>query len=235
MSTFKGLAALNAKREEVAERQEAANAPRANWFKLKNNETKVVYFLNELDEEAPNYNPEYGTYLGAVEHQAPGPKGFMSRALDTQESEGRDWAQEMYESDRKKYADFRPRENFYINVAVIGDDGEPEAQILSRSMANSFIEDLAELYDDEGTITGFPVAIKRRGVGLKSEWRMKKVDPDKEGFDISGVQPWDLSKTAVRHVPYAKQKEYYERNMVLPEDEDEKPSEQASEDVPFDW
>lgn len=210
-----GLAGL---KNRISEREEAiadANRPKANWFKLAEGEKVVVKFLQELDQEAPKYNPSFGTFLGAVEHQAPGPKGYLSRALDTRETEGKDFAQELYMSDREKYKDLRPRENFYINVAVQGANGV-EAQILSRSLHSPFVQDLIELYEDdlpEG-ITGVPIQITRRGTGASTVWKVKVLDQDSD-FDINGVEPWDLDKHAVRHIPYEKQQEYYQRNSDI--------------------
>lgn len=211
-----GLAGL---KNRITEREEAiadANKPKANWFKIKEGEKVVVKFLQELDENAPKHNPAFGTFLGVVEHQAPGQKGYLSRALDTRELEGRDFAQELYMSDRETYKDMRPRENFYINVAVETKDGV-EAQILTRSLHSPFVQDLIELYEDDlpDGITGVPIQITRRGTGATTVWKLKVLDKDAD-FDVNGIEPWDLEKNAVRHIPYEKQQEYYQRNSDIP-------------------
>lgn len=205
-------------KNRISEREEAiadANRPKANWFKIKENERVVVKFLQELDENAPKYNPAFGTFLGATEHQAPGPKGYLARALDTRELEGKDFAQELYMSDREKYKDLRPRENFYINVAVQTPDGV-EAQILTRSLHSPFVQELIEIYEDDlpDGITGVPIQIKRSGTGPQTTWRIKILGKE-DDFDVSGVEPWDLSKSAVRHVTYDKQQEYYQRQSDI--------------------
>lgn len=199
------------------EREERANRPKANWFKIGHNEKKYVQFLQELSEDAERYNPKFGTFYGAVEHQAPGKDGFKARALDTRESEGRDWAQEQHEKNPK--LGWHPRENFYINVATYNDDGEIEAQILSRNIHNQFVVDLIELYEEsEGVgITGQTFEIHRRGTGPQTMWRIKPVDHE---MDVSKVQIWDLEQTAVRHVPYEQQEEYYMRVASFPDDEE---------------
>lgn len=214
MSTF-NLSQLNAKREE---REDRINRPKANWFKLAPNEKKKIQFMQELSEEADRYNPKYGTFLGAVEHQAPGKDGFKSRALDTMKSEGRDWAQEQHKKDPK--AGWGQKENFYINVATYNDSGELEVQILSRSIHSPFIQDLIELYQDSNGvgITGQTYEIQRRGSGPQTTWRIKPVNED---MDVSGLEIWDLEKTAVRHIPYEQQEEYYMRNASVPEPEPE--------------
>lgn len=210
-----GLAGL---KNRISEREEAiadANRPKASWFKIREGEKVVVKFLQELDENAPKYNPAFGTFLGAVEHQAPGPKGYLSRALDTRESEGKDFAQELYMSDRERYKDLRPRENFYINVAVQTENGV-EAQILTRSLHSPFVQDLIELYEEDlpDGITGVPIQIARRGTGASTVWKVKVMSQE-DDFDVSGVEPWDLKKNAVRDIPYEKQQEYYQRNSDI--------------------
>lgn len=236
-----GLAGL---KNRIAEREEAiadANRPKANWFKIGEGERVVVKFLQELDAEAPKYNPAYGTFLGAVEHQAPGKKGFMSRALDTRELEGKDFAQELYMSDRERFKDLRPRENFYINVAVQTPEGV-QAQIMSRSLHSQVVQDLIELYEDDlpDGITGVPIQIARRGTGATTVWKLKVMDKDHD-FDTDGVEPWDLKTHAVRHIPYEKQQEYYQRNSDIPLGAEAAPARQIEdqsspeEDDSFDW
>ena len=211
MSNLGSLGALKAKRDAI---EEARNRPKAAWFRPPKDGSAVkIQFLNELDPEAENYNAAWGTHMVATEHQAPGPKGYMSRALDTMERDGRDWAQEQHMKDYK--AGWKPRNNFYINVAV-EQDGEVEAQILSRNLTNQFVADLIEEYEEsDGVgITGQTYLLKRVGTGTNTQWRIKKSN---EPMDLSGVEPWNLEENAVRYVPYEKQEEFYMRNAQLPE------------------
>ena len=239
---------LSSLKNRITEREEAiadANRPKANWFKIKEGEKVVVKFLQELDENAPKHNPAFGTFLGVVEHQAPGPKGYLSRAVDTRETEGKDFAQELYMSDRERYKDLRPRENFYINVAVETPEGV-QAQILTRSLHSPFVQDLIELYEDDlpDGITGVPIQITRRGTGASTVWKLKVMSKE-DDFDVTGVEPWDLNKNAVRHIPYDKQKEYYQRNSDItlggpsvssaPSDDSPFNQPQDSSEDSFDW
>lgn len=211
----RGLAALKAQKEELAERERMRNRPRAQWFTPPADGTPVkIQFLQELDQDARNYNPDFGTYLTALEHEAPGPRGFLSRALDTIERDGRDWAQEQHIADPK--AGWGPKQFFYINVAV-EEDGKVVPKILQRKLGNQFVADLIELYEDsnfEG-ITGKVYAIRRVGEGTATQWRIKELP--NETMDITGVVPWDLEEHAVRYVPYERQKEFYMRNAVIPQ------------------
>lgn len=229
-----GLAALKSKKKAFDERQEERNRPKANWFKINTNETLTVKFLQELSDEAENYKAEFGTYLGAVEHQAPGPKGYLSRALDTMESEGRDFAVEMYKKTKEK--DWRNRENFYINVAVDRGDQKPVVEILSRGLYSTFVDDLVEAYDDSdgAGISGKTFTISRKGSGPATVWKLK--ESTKVDLDVSGLQPWDLETYAIRKIPYSEQEEYYMRNYQPSDDVVEKkvsPSEESTDE--FDW
>lgn len=211
------LAALKKQQEDIAERNRLRDRPKANWFTPnKDGRTHYIQFLNELDADAERYNPAHGIYLTAVEHQAPGPKGFMSRALDTQELEGRDWAQEQHLKDPK--AGWKPREFFYINIAVLDEDGTVIPAIIQRNVSNQFVSDLIEEHDEsDGVgITGVTYALKRVGEGTSTQWRIKRAPADK-AIDVSGVEPWELKEHAVKHVPYEKQEEFYMRNAQLPE------------------
>lgn len=205
-------------KNRISEREEAiadANRPKAKWFSMKDTDKVVVKFLQELDENAPKYNPAFGTFRGATEHQGTGKMGFMSRCLDMREEEGQDYAQQVYMSDRERYKELRPRENFYINVAVETPEGV-EAQILSRSLHSAVVQDIIELYDEEleDGITGVPIQIKKRGTGPQTTWTLKVMGSDAD-FDVSGVEPWDLDTYALRKVPYAKQREFLQKNSDI--------------------
>lgn len=209
ITSFAELTGAQAERDrQMAERDK----PKAKWFKVKDGEAITVKFLQELDASAENYNPEFGTFLGATEHVCPrdvDPQGFMKRALDTTETEGRDWAQMQHEKNRKM--GWGAQQNFYINLAVETPEG-PEAQIFSRKLNSGFVKDLVEIFQEEGGITGQPYVISRRGTGPQTELRIKPAKADKD-FDISDVTPWDLSEYAVRTIPFDEQEKFYMRNV----------------------
>lgn len=209
-SLITDLAGLKSRKEDYDQRQAERDRPKANWFKINSNETLTIRFLQELSPEANNYNPSFGTFLGAVEHQAPGKTGYLSRALDTMESEGRDWAQEQHLKNPTE--GWRARENFYINVAVKRGN-QTQVEILSRNMHSQFIGDLVEEYElsnGEG-ITGKTYTITRKGSGPQTTWRLREAS---EQLSIDGLQPWDLKEYAVRSVSYDKQREFYMRNYT---------------------
>lgn len=217
MATFSSLASLKSKQESFDKAQAERNRPKANWFSPRKDGKPVrIQFLQELDPEAENFNPKNGTFLGAVEHQAPGPKGYLARALDTTETdpEGRDFAAEMHE----KYPTegWRARENFYINVAVEQPDGSVRAEIMSRNLNSAFVKTLVRKFErSKGRgITGVTYDIWREGSGPQTQWILEESEED---IDITGVELWNLEEYAVRHVPYEKQREFYMRHYEKPD------------------
>ncbi len=224
-TTITSLSDLKNRRKAKEAAEEQRNKPKANWFKIKNNETLAVRFLGELDENSPNYRPEHGTFLGAVEHQCPGPKGFLSRALDTTETdpEGRDYAVQMYKKTGE--ADWRKRENFYINVAVDRGGSKPEVEIMSRNLHSDFVDELVEFAEDnENSISDTTFEITRKGSGPQTKWKLK---PSKtQELNVDGLEIWKLDEYAVRHIPYEEQAEFYGRNYVpnFKEGDDDEPA-----------
>lgn len=215
MSEFTKLSELKRRIEDHNSR--FAERESAEWFtqvlNARKNHRVMVRFLQELSEDADLYDASRGTYLGAVEHTAPGALGYQRRALDTMERDGKDWAQEQHELNPR--LGWGPKENFYINVAVVDFDEEGQRVvkpvILSRPIHSPFIERLIEEYDaSEGRgITEKTYWIEKKGTGAQTTWKLTEETDESKFIDISGVEVYDLSKTAVRYVPYSQQQKFY--------------------------
>jgi hypothetical protein len=217
------LAKLKAKKEAFNKRQEQFNRPKPNWFKINPSETLNIQFLQELDETSSGFNGSYGVspadekyniglFYMATEHEAPGDKGFLSRAVDTMETEGRDFAQEMFEKTGEK--EWRARDNFYISVAVDRGGPKPVVEILSRNANNPLVDEIVDFfYEDEDNphLTGRTFKIKK-GNMKNSPFTIR--EDHKTTMDVSGLVPYDLARDAVRRVSYEEQKEYYLRNYT---------------------
>lgn len=212
------LGTLKNLRQENEKRQADRDRPKAPWFKPVTNQSVKVKFLQELSKEVEGFNDARGTFLGAVEHISPGPKGFMSRALCTIEDEGNCFACERHlESPREGWVQ---KKNFYINVLVQHGTEKPEVQIMSRNMFSSFIDDLVELEaDSEGRgITAATYLIKRTGSGPQTLWKIK--ESRDEELDDSTSQVFNLEEYAIRKVTYDEQRAYYMRNYEAPASEE---------------
>ncbi len=203
---YQGLAALRKYQQEQKEKQEAANRPKADWFKWPGKVSQAeVLFLQELDPAATGYREDRGIGFIQVEHQAPGPDGYKRRANCTIESEGECYACERHSQDYKE--GWRQRTNLYIN-ALVRFEGEdkPKPVIISRNANSSFVAALIEEAVEENTITAVNYKITKVGEGTTTQWLLRA---SKNRFDDSEVEVFPLKETAIREVAYDKQPDYY--------------------------
>jgi hypothetical protein len=204
----KGLKAIKAAQAERAAAAEAANRPKAEWFKLKPNQGVKLRFLQELDDESEGYSPERGLGFIAVEHNAPGPEGYKRRGLCSMDDEGRCYADERHRQDPK--AGWRQKQNLYINVLVDYGDGEKKVNVLTRNANSGFTNNLIEWASDNGTITNVVFTVKRTGEGTQTQWSLMPVMKDDivAEFPLDGHELYDL-EAQLRKVEYDKQPAFY--------------------------
>jgi len=203
MSIVKGLKDLN---KALDKPTYSGDENKGRWFKLEDGESIKVRFLQELDPDSPNYDQARGCGFIALEHV--NPKDYRKKALDTMESEGRDWANEQHRKDPK--AGWKARTRLYMNVLV--DDGkeEPYVAILSQGTSGKTITPtLIEYAGEMGSITNLMWRIKRNGTKTDTSYTIIPLAKDETPFDFSGLEMFDLEKTAVRHVPYSEQEAFY--------------------------
>ena len=202
MSVVKGLKNINALLDKP---KYDSDKPRVRWLKLADAQSVKIRFIEELDEESANYKESRGLSLVVKEHT--NPKDYRRKAVDTMESEGRDWAEEMHRKDPK--AGWRGRLRFYCNVLV--DDGieEPYVAIWSMGVSKmSSFNTIREYALETGSISNVTWKLKRNGQGTETSYTLIPSAPDSEPFDWSNVEPFDLD-LALNHVPYAEQEAYY--------------------------
>lgn len=223
-----GLAAMKKARKDHEEAVANAKRPKANWFGWKGvtGDTQVVQFLQELDAEATGYNADNG--LGIFPHEHVSPANWQKRAECTQESEGRcapdEWHSAANASGNKDYkGGWKQKVNFYITVLAEGrnEAGEKElqAQILSRNFYSTFVEDLIDIAESEGTITDRKYVIKKSGADTTTRWTLKEL---KEGGKVvpaekTDIPAYDLKVSAVRSVAYDDQPAFFEQVQSQPE------------------
>jgi len=202
MSVVKGLANINAL---VDKPKYDSDKPRVRWLKLTDGQSVKIRFIEELDEDSPNYKEDRGLSLVVKEHT--NPKDYRRKAVDTMESEGRDWAEEMHRKDPK--AGWRGRLRFYCNVLV--DDGieEPYVAIWSMGVSKqSAFNTIREYAIETGSISNLSWKLKRSGSGTETSYTLIPSAPDSEPYDWSTVEPFDID-LALNHVPYAEQEAFY--------------------------
>jgi hypothetical protein len=100
MSVVKGLKNINALLDSSKPNSDpSATGPKVRWVKLADGQSVKIRFVEELDQDSANYNPDRGLAIVVKEHT--NPKDYKRKALDTMETEGRDWAEEMHRKDPK--------------------------------------------------------------------------------------------------------------------------------------
>jgi hypothetical protein len=202
MSIVRGLKDINAL---VDKPKYESNGPKVRWVKLADGQSAKIRFIEELDQDSASYAADRGLAIVVKEHT--NPKDYKRKALDTMDSEGRDWAEEMHRKDPK--AGWKARLRFYCNVLV--DDGteEPYVAVWSQGISKqSAFNTLREYALETGSISNLEWKIKRNGQGTETNYTLIPMKPDSEPFNWDGVEPFNLD-TVVRHVPYAEQEAFY--------------------------
>ena len=202
MSVIKGLKNINALLDKP---KYDSDKPRVRWLKLADAQSVKFRFIEELDDESANYNESRGLSLVVKEHT--NPKDYRRKAVDTMDSEGRDWAEEMHRKDPK--AGWRGRLRFYCNVLV--DDGieEPYAAIWSMGVSKmSSFNTIREYALETGSISNLTWKLKRNGQGTETCYTLIPSAPDSEPFAWGEVEPFNL-ELALTQIPYAEQEAFY--------------------------
>ena len=202
MTIVKGLKNINALVDKP--KYEGAGS-KVRWLKLADGQSVKIRFIEELDEDSSNYNEKRGLALVVKEHT--NPKDYKRRALDTMESEGRDWAEEMHRKDPK--AGWRARLRFYCNVLVEDGIEEPYVAVWAMGVSKqSAFNTIREYALETGSISNLTWKLKRNGQGTETSYTLIPGAPDKEPFDWSKVEPIPLEK-ALNKVAYAEQEAFY--------------------------
>ena len=201
MTVIRGLKNINA----LVDKPKSDGGLKARWLKLADGQAVKLRFIEELDEESPNYNEGRGLSLVVKEHT--NPKDFRRRAVDTSDSEGRDWAEEQHRKDPK--AGWKGKLRFYCNVLV--DDGieEPYVAIWSIGVGKmSVFNTIREYALETGSVSNVTWKLKRNGQGMETNYTLLPSAPDTEPFDWADVSPYPL-EMALNQIPYAEQEAFY--------------------------
>jgi hypothetical protein len=202
MAIVKGLKNINAL---VDKPKFEGTGTKVRWFKIADGQAVKIRFIEELDEDSANYNEARGLALVVSEHT--NPKDYKRKAVDTMESEGRDWAEEMHRKDMK--AGWRARLRFYCNVLV--DDGieAPYVAIWNMGVSKqSAFNTIREYALETGSISNLTWKVKRNGQGTETSYTLIPSSPDSAPFDWAEIEPYPLEK-ALNKVPYAEQEAFY--------------------------
>jgi hypothetical protein len=202
MSVIKGLKNINALLDKPKYENDG---PRVRWLKLADGQAVKIRFIEELDEDSANYSADRGLALVVKEHT--NPKDYRRKAVDTMDTEGRDWAEEMHRKDPK--AGWRARLRFYCNVLV--DDGieDPYVAIWSMGVSKqSSFNTIREYALETGSISNLTWKLKRNGQGTETSYTLIPSAPDAEPFAWGEIKPFPL-ENALSKIPYAEQEAFY--------------------------
>lgn len=212
MGIVRGLAGLNKYIDNQSSNQ--GDQPKAHWVKLDDGQTVKIWFLQELDADSENYNPNTGTAFLAVEHS--NPKDYRKKALCTIEDEGACYGCEQARKHPK--TGWKSRGRLYVNVLV--DDGktDPYVAILSQGTSDKTITPTLALFaGDAGTITDSAFRIKRSGTGTATGYSLVPIAKS-EGVDSNDYELYNLEKIATRYIPYGEQEDFYGVEESAPEE-----------------
>ena len=204
MSVIKGLKNINALLDKPKYDE---SRPKVRWLKLADGQSVKIRFIEELDEDSSNYDEGRGLALVVREHS--NPKDYRRKALDTMDTEGRDFAEEMYRKDPKGNAGWKAKLRFYCNVLV--DDGMEDPYVAIWSMGvskQSVFNTIREYALDTGSISNLQWKLKRNGVGTETNYTLIPSAPDSEPFTWEGKEPFPL-ESALNKIPYAEQEGFY--------------------------
>ena len=201
MAIVKGLKNI----EAMLDKPKYDNSNKVNWLKLEDGQSVQIRFMSELDEDSPDYDDARGLAIVVKEHT--NPKDYKRKAVDTMESEGKDFAEEMHRKDPK--AGWGGRLRFYTNVLV--DDGvnDPYVAVWSMGVTKSpTFNTIREYASDSNSISNMTWKLKRNGKGTETSYTFIPLKQDESKFDWSKYEAFNL-ENALRKVPYAEQESFY--------------------------
>jgi hypothetical protein len=202
MSIIKGLKNI----EAAIDRPKYDNSgPKIKWLKLDDGQSVQIRFVNELDTDSPDYDEKRGLAIVVKEHT--NPKDYRRKAVDTMETEGKDWAEEMHRKDTK--AGWGARLRFYTSVLV--DDGisDPYIAVWSMGVTKSpTFNTIKEYSKESNSLSNMTWKLKRNGKGTETTYTLIPMKQDSEPFDWSEFEFLNL-ENALRKVPYSEQEAFY--------------------------
>jgi hypothetical protein len=202
MSIIKGLKNIEAAIEKP---KYDSSSPKVKWLKIDDGQSIQIRFMSELDADSPHYEEKRGLAIVVKEHT--NPKDYRRKAVDTMDSEGRDWAEEMHRKDTK--AGWGARLRFYTNVLV--DDGinDPYVAVWSMGVTKSAtFNTIKEYASESGSVSNMTWKLKRNGKGTETTYTLIPTKQDAEAFDWSKYEAINL-ENALRKIPYSEQEAFY--------------------------
>lgn len=207
--------------KEKQERAERENRPKVDFFKLKENETRYIRFVQEFDEDMRNYDSKLGKAAILVEHTSA--DEWTRKAVCSYDSEGRCYAcekdqdepsREEFKNDGTKYTKWHPwgqKSTFYVYVV----DKNGSVEVLSRPTSNALFDKiLEEIKDNDNSILGVTFRVSK-GKNKSDSWDLKALkesSPDHFELPELPAELPVLEDTVGLRVAYSEQKKFYSPN-----------------------
>ena len=204
MGIVTGLAALNKQMESSAP---TGDSQKGRWLTVKDGQSVKIRFMQEVDPDSENYVEKAGLAFIAIEHT--NPKDYKRKALCTIDDQGRCFGCEQHHRDPK--AGWKGKRRFYANVLVNDDKEDPYVAIFSQGVGpKSATEEVIQYAGETGSITNINWKLKRTGTGMETNYSIIPLPTgDAKAIDFDKHELFDLTKTAVRDVPYQDQETFY--------------------------
>ena len=174
---------------------------------VKDGQSVKIRFMQEVDPDSENYIEKAGLAFIAIEHT--NPKDYKRKALCTIDDQGRCFGCEQHHRDPK--AGWKGKRRFYANVLVNDDKEDPYVAIFSQGVGpKSATEEVIQYAGETGSITNINWKLKRTGTGMETNYSIIPLPTgDAKAIDFDKNELFDLTKTAVRDVPYQDQETFY--------------------------
>lgn len=203
MSIVRGLKGINDYNAAQEQKKKDRDRPKTEFVKIADKQKVEIAFLQELDEDSPNFSKKNDLGFLAVEHA--NPDNFRRKAICTMDEEGNCYGCEKHREDYT--LGWKGKTRLYINVLVKEEGKEPYVAVLSQSTSGqSITPTLIEEAGDEETITTKWFSFSRNGEGTDTNYTLRaKKD---HGLNVEDYELFDLEQV-VRHIPYAQQEAHY--------------------------
>lgn len=205
MTVFKTLSDLKKATEKSSGNGGGGDFPKR--LKVDDGESFKIRFLQELTEDAKNFNEERGT--AQVVPVVTSPMDFRKNARSTADMPEHDFKCFGVEQGVQDYR-WKPKNHLLVNVAVYDkEEGKWEVRVLDQKFTPAHLASkIIEMAEEFKSITDRDFRISRTGTKSDTQYSLIPLDRSEEPEEVAKLNLYDLDKM-YRVVPYEKQAEFY--------------------------
>lgn len=200
---MKSLAELKKK----TEKKDFGDGPKRTFLTLKDGQFFRTRFRQEMVEDGKNFDADKGSALIVDVHS--NPLDFKKKLGCTAEKEEFNfecWACDQIGENNK----WRSVTRFYINAAVLNDEGIWEPRMIEQGFGKSHIgQTLVDYTDEYGSIVDRPFKFSRSGSGLNdTSYSLIPLDKADEPKELAELELLTFDGL-VKYLPYAEQQAFF--------------------------